>query len=206
MWHSPCKSRTGKNEFDSFYDTLRFAIIDLFVSIPARNKKKSFLVDNPIVELFWWSWMTYIFLVRKQKQKIVMQTLMWHSPCKSKTDKNEFGSFYVTLRLAVIDLSASILARKKKKKRVGEKIIALGRKSDCRALLMELDDRHFPCHRKTKVSTILASELYKPIHKLLMIPRFVRMRKAREKNDAHHAQARVVRDGDLTTYQSAGWD
>jgi hypothetical protein len=71
---------------------------------------------------------------------------------------------------------------------------------------MELDDRHFPCHRKTKVSTILASELYKPIHKLLMIPRFVRMRKAREKNDAHHVQARVVRDGDLTTYQSAGWD
>jgi hypothetical protein len=85
------------------------------------------------------------------------------------------------LRLAVIDLSASILARKKKKEKRGKKIIALGRKSDRRALPMELDDLHFPCHRKTIVSTILASELYKSIHKLLVIPRFLRMRKAREK-------------------------
>jgi hypothetical protein len=105
---------------------------------------------------------------------------MWHSPCKSKTDKNEFGSFYVTLRLAVIDLSASILAWKKKKKGK-KKIIALGRKSDRRALPMELDDLQFPWHRITIVSTILTSELYKSIHKLLVIPRFVRMRKTREK-------------------------
>jgi len=72
-------------------------------------------------------------------------------------------------------------SRMKKEKKRGKKIIALGRKSDRRALPMELDDLQFPWHRKTIVSTILTSELYKSIHKLLVIPRFVRMRKAREK-------------------------
>lgn len=72
-------------------------------------------------------------------------------------------------------------SRMKKEKKRGKKIIALGRKSDRRALPMELDDLQFPWHRKTIVSTILTSELYKSIHKLLVIPRFVRMRKTREK-------------------------
>jgi hypothetical protein len=93
---------------------------------------------------------------------------------------------WIRLILCYIEVSSywpiSFNSRKKKEQKKGEKkFIALGRKSVHRALPVELDDLHIRCHRKTIVSTILAPELFKSIHKLLMIPRFVRMGKAREK-------------------------